>query len=134
MQEDRLIKSFKALAYSPESSLSLNIWKVVLKRQRKVSLIRLWSYSLMSALSFSAFLFSAKELSLKFSQSGFYQYLSLFFSDSQTAIAYYKQFMLSLVEALPVFSLMLVLAMLLIFLSTLRPLSREIKGNYAPAI
>lgn len=52
--------------------------------------------------------------------SAFWSYLSLAFTDTSTVAIYWKEFSLSLVEALPIVSVGLVFAVLLVLLTSLR--------------
>lgn len=50
-----------------------------------------------------------------FTQSGFYNYLSIIFSDSDVAIIYWKEILMSLVESLPIVGIVGLLAVTLVF-------------------
>jgi hypothetical protein len=52
-------------------------------------------------------------------RSGTAEYFSLFFSDSGMALLYWKEFLLSLVESLPIFMFALLCAVLLVFIWSL---------------
>jgi hypothetical protein len=62
-----------------------------------------------------------------FYHSGFWQFSSLLFSDWQVISAYWQSFGLALLEALPVMSLVILLAALLVFLESLKFLAKNLK-------
>jgi len=114
--EQKLQKLFKQAKYQPESRLSGDIWRVINIRDRKISIIKSWSYGFAGLLSFAFLIPTINSLIEQFSQSGFYQYLSLVFSDLGSISLYWKEFMSSLVEAIPVTSLMLTFLLFFILL------------------
>jgi hypothetical protein len=62
-----------------------------------------------------------------FSQSSFYQYFSLIFSDGQTILLYWKEFALSLVESLPITELIILSSIIFILLGSIRLASKNLK-------
>ena len=69
---------------------------------------------------------------VSFAESGFLQFFSLLFSDFGIVAAYWQSFTMSLLESLPVMSLAIFLAVILIFLESLRFLARDIKFVFSP--
>lgn len=63
----------------------------------------------------------------EFADSGFFVFLSLLFSDAGTVMAYWQNFSLSLLETIPVTSLIIFLAAVIIFLESLKLLAKNIK-------
>lgn len=63
-------------------------------------------------------------------ESGFAYYFSLLFSDFNVVAAYWQNFALALLEALPITSMALLLGIIFVFLGSLRFLSKNIKGFY----
>ena len=59
--------------------------------------------------------------------SGFTQFLSLLFSDSGVVMAYWQSFGLTLLESLPVISIVVFLAIVVSFLGSARLLSKNLK-------
>jgi len=59
--------------------------------------------------------------------SGFVDFLMLIFSDTEIVMAYRQNFILSVLEALPIMSLAAFLATVLIFLESLRLLLRDLQ-------
>lgn len=64
--------------------------------------------------------------------SGFLQFFSLLFSDFGTVAAYWQSFVMSLLETLPAMSLAVFLAVVFVFLESLRFLARDIKFVFIP--
>jgi hypothetical protein len=64
-----------------------------------------------------------------FTQSGFYEYLSLAFSTKGLLFSYWKEFAFSLAESLPTMSIVLSLALLFIFFLSLRYVMKQIINN-----
>ncbi|OGY40908.1 MAG: hypothetical protein A2Y82_03505 [Candidatus Buchananbacteria bacterium RBG_13_36_9] len=65
-----------------------------------------------------------------FAQSGFIQYFSLLFSDAEIVLAYWQNYALSLLESLPVMSLILLLATVFAILELLKLLAKDLKNIY----
>ncbi len=81
--------------------------------------------------SLAAFVPAFKMLYQGFAESGFLTFLSLLFSDTQAVFSYLGSFLASLLETLPVTGLLIFSAVLLIFLESLKLLSRDIKSIVA---
>lgn len=62
-----------------------------------------------------------------FAESGFNEFFSLIFSDTGIVMAYWQNFILSLLETLPIMNIILLLALALIFLETFKYLVKDIK-------
>jgi len=60
-------------------------------------------------------------------ESGFTYFFSLLFSDFGIVVSYWKSFSMSLLETLPILSLTLLSAILLVFLESLKLLAKNIK-------
>ena len=68
-----------------------------------------------------------KMLKTGFSESGFWQFFSLIFSDAGVVLANWQNYVSSLLETLPVMSLILFLAVIFFVLEFLKLLSRDMK-------
>lgn len=93
----------------------LIISKIKAKEQRRLK----WHFGIMgflSAISFISLVPSLGLLGSNLSQSGFYQYLSLAFSDGGILLNSWQEFSLLIMESLPVVSLVICLAIILVFL------------------
>ncbi len=67
-----------------------------------------------------------------FAESGFLHFISLIFSDFGITVSYWQSFAMSLLETLPAMSLAILLAVIFIFLESLRFLARDIKFIFPP--
>ena len=103
--DENLSKMFKQAYNHPESRLSDDIWRAIqikqAKRLKRESLL----YSFIGILSLGGFVFVSFSLKKQFASSGFFEYVSLAFSDSNIIVAYWKEYLLSLADSLPVASL-----------------------------
>lgn len=61
----------------------------------------------------------------KLSQSGFYTYFSLMFSDMASISIYWKELSITLIESLPVISVLLLLSVFFVFLLSLVVISKN---------
>jgi hypothetical protein len=83
----------------------LGVRKEEIKRARVLLLVS----SLVIPTSAAGLWFILQYLLTSFYQTSFYSYLSLIFSDPDVVLAYWQQFLLVLLEALPVASMIIVL-------------------------
>jgi hypothetical protein len=83
-------------------------------RENRSRQITFWGYGVIATLSVVAIVPATIGLVHQIGQSGFYQYLSIGFSDPGAVSGYWKQFAITLVEAIPVMSVTVVLLVLLI--------------------
>ncbi len=129
--DSEIKKSFQKALYYPESRLSDNILFNISNRNKRNSSVALWAYGTIGAFSFVGFFASAKILFTDFIQSGFYEYLSLAFSDIRS-ISSWKEIALSIVESLPMASLLLSLGLVFVFVLSLNFISKNMKvqNNY----
>src|SRR3989344_5547861 len=68
----------------------------------------------------------------EFYASGFYEYLSLFFSDRSIVFAHWKEISLSLAEALPSIAILMCMAFSVVFLWSLRHAVRNARLSFRP--
>jgi hypothetical protein len=121
-----LTKAFQKASYHPERRLSDGILLSISNLEHKKARAMFWVYSTISALSFVGLFPIIKLLVSRFAQSGFYEYLSLAFSDSR-ALTYWKEIILSITESIPMTSLILFLALVFILILSLRFMVRNIR-------
>jgi hypothetical protein len=127
--EQNLQKLFKNATYRPESQLSGDIWGVIKSRSTRITKIKKFSYLILSLLSLSGSIFSIKILIEQFTKLGFFRYLSLAFSDSGVIATYWKEYILSLADSLPVASLILSFFLLFILFISIRKVSYQFKNK-----
>jgi hypothetical protein len=100
-----------------------------ISKERRILIIkrRIIVFSIVFVGSLFAFFPTLKMVSVELSSSGFNQFFSLIFSDFTVVMRYWQSFTLTLLETLPVISLVLFLTILLVFLESLKSLVKNIK-------
>lgn len=127
--EKNLQKLFKQSLYQPESRLSDDIWRVIENKNIKISKYKKFGYLGVSILSLSGSVFSIKTLIEQSSRFGFYDYLSLAFSDGGVIATYWKEYILTLANSLPVVSAILSFALLFVLFVSIRRASFLFKNK-----
>jgi hypothetical protein len=100
-----LSQLFKQAYNHPESRLSDDIWRAIQAKEARSLKIQSLFYGFIGILSLGGFVFIAVSLKKQFSSSGFFEYVSLIFSDSGLIALYWKEYLLSLADSLPIASL-----------------------------
>lgn len=92
-----------------------NIILKVDEKDRQKSKIKALGLSLVSITSFLISIPIISQIITSFTQSGFYNYLSLIISDYDVVIVYWKEITISLVESLPIIGIVSLLTVALVF-------------------
>ena len=111
----------------PPQGLYEKVIQRIHKEQRILAIKNAVIFSITLIGSAIAFVPAYNMLLADFTQSGFLEFFSLIFSDFSVVTAYWKNFTLVLLETLPAISLALFLAVLLVFLQSVRALTKDIK-------
>ena len=127
--EQNLQKLFKNATYSPEGRLSGDIWNAIEYKNAQITKWKRFGYLGASVLSLFGSAFSIKSLIAEFSRLGFYDYLSLAFSDSGVIATYWKEYTLSLVDSLPIASLAVLFFLLFVLFISIRRASYQFKNR-----
>lgn len=100
-----------------------------IRREKKLLTIkrRIVIFSVIFIGSIIAFVPVFHSLEKSISESGFMQFLSLFFSDFKIVAIYWQSFALSLLETLPVLNLAIFLVVVLALLESVKFLAKDIK-------
>jgi hypothetical protein len=109
----------------PPKSLFDAILERIHAEKKRYARIKLVLHGGLAAVSFAALIPSSLYVVSEFSQSGFNQFFSLLFSDGATVISYWKEFLLLLVESLPLFSTIALLIAIVTFLGSLKFVARD---------
>jgi hypothetical protein len=121
----------------PPSELFPNIMRCIRQEQKTRQLkFRIAVFSICLFGSAAAFFPAIKIVWTEFAESGFISFLSLLFTDAGAVLGAWQSFGLSLLETLPVTSLIVLFSISVMFICSLRFLSRDIKnvfGNWEPA-
>ncbi len=115
---ERLLKNVR-LINPPEGLYSHTLLRIRAAEQRRM---RIWLsiIGFISLVSGGGIVATVIYTMQEFSHTGFSQYFSLLTSDSGTIVTYWKEFILLLIESLPVFAVALMLSSVFIFLISLR--------------
>jgi len=124
--QDKLTKVFQKAKYEEDFNLSQNIWLAIMKREKHNMRIKLWIFTLAGIASLAGLVPAFKILSGDLVQSGFYEYFSLIFSDSGSVLSAWREFMFSLIESLPILSVIFTLSLVFVFFLSLRYMMKQI--------
>ena len=128
--QKNLKNAFLKAIYVPEGGLINNVWLAVVRHDRRVARFKLTILSIIGGVSLFSLIPAFKALTLDFSQSGFYDYFSLLFSNGDSIVNFWKEFLLILAESLPVLSIALFLLLIFIFFLSLKYILKQIiKGQ-----
>ncbi len=111
----------------PPAGLAEKILLKIKKRQKFLIIRRLVVSSVSAIASIALFIPALKTTQAAVMKSGFWQFFSLLFYDSKIVATNWQSFALSLLESLPVTGLIMILAIIFIFLGSLRFLIKNIK-------
>lgn len=126
---ENLSKLFKQAYNHPERQLSGDIWFVIQTKQAKNLKIQSLVYGIIGILSLGCFVFMIFYTKKQFASSGFFQYVSLIFSDGNLFATYWKEYLLSLADSLPFASLGTSIFLLLSMLVSIRNFVKQRKGQ-----
>ena len=124
-----LHKLFKNAIHTPESRLSENIVNAILYKNAKITKVKTFGYLCLSILSLFGSIFSIKNLIEQSIKLGFFNYFSLAFSDSGIVAKYWKEYTLSLVDSLPIMSLIFSLFLIFILFISIRRAFYQFKSK-----
>ena len=127
--EQNIQKVFKNATYIPEDRLREDIWRVIEAKNAQIIKWKKLSYMSLSVLSLFGSAFSIKVLIERSTSLGFFKYFSLVFSDSGVIALYWKEYILSLADSLPVASLITTLFLLFVLFISIRRASYQFKSK-----
>ena len=114
--------------YKPENGFAAEVWLSIKREEKKNARRKLWLLSTLGISSLSAAIPTASAALRDLAGSGFYEYLSLAFSNGGRALEYWKELSLSLLESLPVTGLSVSLFLVFVFFLFARQASRQIES------
>lgn len=117
----------------PSKNLRKNILLTIVKEERQRAKKYLAVSFAVASASAVGLVFSIQYIAQAISQSSFYQYLSLLFSDSDIVLSYWKSFAMSLVESMPFFAVTLVLFAVVALMMSIRVLIKNSGRNFSPS-
>lgn len=113
--------------FEPDVALYSKILENIKNKQRSFARRRFFVFLLLFLTSSIALIPTFNMLYVDFVRSGFFQFFSLIFSDSRLIVSYWHNFIIILMESLPVVSLILFFVIVFIMLESLRFLTRDAK-------
>ena len=126
---ENLSKLLKQVYNHPKSRLSDDIWCAIQIEQKNHLKRQSLIYSFIGILSLSGFIFMSVYLKNEFSSSGFFEYTSLIFSDGSIISLYWKEYLLSLADSLPVASLVTTSFLLFSVLLSIKKVINQYKSQ-----
>lgn len=111
----------------PRPELLNIVMKRLHKEERALAIRRVVIFSILLTCSIIGFVPAFNMLMSDVSQSGFYNFFSLIFSDFSVVMTYWQNFFMIILETLPALSLALFLAVILTFLQSTKLLIKDIK-------
>lgn len=131
--EKELIKAFHKAKYEETPDLAEDVWHSIIVRNKRIARLKLWTFSFAGVASLIGIVPAWKALSSDLAQSGFYEYLSLVFSSSDSILSYWKELAFSIAESLPTTSIILSFSLVFILFLSLKYAARQIiKGQLFP--
>ena len=127
--EQNLQKLFKQASFQPESRLSGDILLSIEVKSSRIAKWKTIGYMSVSVLSLSLSVLSIKSVIEQFTTTGFYNYLSLAFSDSGVIATYWKEYILSLADSLPIMSIILSFSLLFILFISIKKVSHQFRNK-----
>ena len=127
--QDKLTKIFQKAKYGQDSNLEETVWSSIAASERRGAKLRLWIFSLLGLVSLGGLVPAVSVLLNNLTQSGFYEYFSLIFSDSGAVLASWKEFIFSLAESLPLLSIIYTLSLIFVFFLSLRYAMKQVGKN-----
>jgi hypothetical protein len=116
---------------APEGLFAKVMSRIQQEKQYRMLQRRIIIFSFGLVASVGAIIPVFKAVQAGFAESGFWRFFSLLFSDFEVVTTYWQSFALSLLETLPVMSLIMLSAAILVFFGLLRFLTRDIKSIFA---
>jgi len=123
---DKLKKAFDHLKNEQIASQNEVIWRAIITENQRIARIKLWIFSVAMLVFVSVLIPVFGVLSKNLSQSGFYQYFSLIFSDLGILISHWREFGLLLAESLPTMTVITFMLAIFIFFLLLKYIFRQI--------
>ena len=124
MNHQRLQQNFQSGLADNHEELSGAIWSEIVRRANRSYLIKAWVYRALGALSVVGLVPAVRMLVSEISTSGFFEYFSLIFTHGAVTTSL-KELALVLVEALPVTSTILCLALVFVLFNSIRLLAGQ---------
>jgi hypothetical protein len=127
--DENLSKLLKQAKNHPGTGLPDDIWRSIQTKQTKSLKIQSLVYGIAGILSLGGFVFMSIYVVKEFISSGFFQYVSVAFSGGGLFATYWKEYLLTLADSLPVASLGAMLFLLVSMLISFRKVVHQFKNK-----
>jgi hypothetical protein len=135
MSKDNIGEKYKKLfdyvnLIEPPKGFEAQILNFVIARERRLTRFRAWAFGSSSLASFGLSLWTAVYLVKSASETGLWQYMSLAFSENGVLLAYWREFSLSIIESLPIVSIIIFLATVGVFVWSFANVIKKDTGKF----
>jgi len=131
---ENLKKYFINAKYKPQEALAHNVWVKIVTHEKRILHLKIWIFSTAGVLSLAGLVPAVKALATSFSNSGFYEYLSIAFSSNGSISSFWQELSYSIAESLPVINILFTFALIFILFLSMRYVMKQfIKVNYSLA-
>jgi len=127
--QEKLKEAFYKARHEENSYLAENIWHNIILRNKRIIRLKLWAFSFVGITSLAGLIPTWHTLSNDLTQSGFYEYISLVFSNSTLILSYWKELTFSIAESLPTTSIVLSFSLIFILLLSIKYVMKQIIIN-----
>lgn len=127
--DENLSKLLKQAKNYSGTGLPDDIWRSIQTKQTKSLKIQSLVYGIAGILSLGGFVFMSIYVVKEFISSGFFQYVSVAFSGGGLFATYWKEYLLTLADSLPVASLGAMLFLLVSMLISFRKVVHQFKNK-----
>ncbi len=125
----QLRSAFQNAKYGADHGLPASVWNTIITRENRMARVKLWVFGIIGTISLIGLVPALQALSNNMTQSGFSSYFSLIFSDGGSIASFWKEFILSLGESLPILSVIFALSLLFVCGLSLRYFVKQIGRN-----
>jgi hypothetical protein len=121
-----LIRTFKRAELATDEHLGEKVWLAITLRDKRVVRIKLWTFAFVILSSFALLIPTFKILGSDLAQSGFFEYFSLIFQGNGLLLSYWKELSFSILESLPVVSVIFTFSLIFICYLSMKHFMRQI--------
>jgi hypothetical protein len=125
---------FKKIAFEPDLSLKDKIFETINLKKKRRARFGIFTYLGSSFAFLTGSIFSFQPLIKGLNSLGFFEYVSLVFSDGSALALIWKDYLLTLVDSLPVASLGLSMFLLFLLFVSIKKVSYQFKSYNLKAL
>lgn len=118
-------------AIEPPERLYGNILAKIEREKKRIARVKLAIFGMTALVFISTLIPVYKYTAQEFYSSGFFEYLSILFSDGSIAIIYWRETLLSLAESLPLISLTMMLSVVFVIMGSIKLALKHIKSVFS---